>query len=250
MPHWKFFIYVTLVLEIGFVILSNLVMWAIYYFEVPFFERYKINREEPWPWYKDREAWDKLLKKSVALVSFNILVALPFVLVAHVAMHGWTLNYSMETRDLPDTKTLFFSIIFCCICEDFTFYFCHKFFHWKRIYPYIHKVHHEHISTIGLTAEATHPIEFIFGNCLPASIGPSLLGFNMHYYTFILWILIRLGETIDGHCGYEFSWSPYRLVPFSTSASYHEFHHSHNVGNYSSFFSLWDTVFGSNQVFY
>jgi len=62
--------------------------------------------------------------------------------------------------------------------------------------------------------------------------------------------LIRLGEAIDGHSGYEFSWSPYRLLPLSTSAAYHDFHHTHNVGNYSSFFSIWDTVFNSNKAFY
>ena len=72
----------------------------------------------------------------------------------------------------------------------------------------------------------------------------------MHFVTFLLWGLVRLGETLDGHCGYEFSWSPYRLIPFSTSASYHNFHHSHNVGNYSSFFSLWDTIFGQNKAYY
>lgn len=57
-------------------------------------------------------------------------------------------------------------------------------------------------------------------------------------------------ETQDGHCGYDFSWSPYRLIPFSTSAAYHDFHHSHNVGNYSSFFSFWDTLFGCNNDYY
>ena len=57
-------------------------------------------------------------------------------------------------------------------------------------------------------------------------------------------------ETIDGHCGYEFSWSPYRLLPFSGSSEYHNFHHSHNVGNYGSFFSYWDTFFGTNGDYF
>ena len=35
---------------------------------------------------------------------------------------------------------------------------------------------------------------------------------------------MRVMETVDGHCGYEFSWSPYRLLPFSGSSEYHNFH--------------------------
>lgn len=224
-------------------------MWVIYYLEIPFFERYKINRD-PWPWNKDPEEWMRVIKKTLLLVSFNVLVCLPLVIVSNVALHNWEVEYSFSMQDLPDTKTLIFSIIFCMICEDFTFHLSHRLLHTRRLYPYIHKIHHQHINTIGIAAEYAHPLEFIFGNALPASVGPLLLGSNMHFYTFLLWLLIRLGETIDGHSGYEFSWSPYRLVPFSTSASYHEFHHSHNVGNYSSFFSLWDTVFSSNTVFY
>jgi len=40
------------------------------------------------------------------------------------------------------------------------------------------------------------------------------------------------------------------LIPFATSSSYHNFHHSYNIGNYSSFFSMWDTLFGTNKTYY
>ena len=32
--------------------------------------------------------------------------------------------------------------------------------------------------------------------------------------------------------------------------SYHDYHHSTNVGNYSGFFSFWDTICGTNQHYY
>lgn len=72
----------------------------------------------------------------------------------------------------------------------------------------------------------------------------------MHLYTLGFWYIIRTFETIDGHCGYEFSWSPYRLLPFSGSSEYHHYHHSHNIGNYSSFFYYWDTLCGTNKEFF
>lgn len=39
-----------------------------------------------------------------------------------------------------------------------------------------------------------------------------------------MWHIIRILESLDGNCGYEFSWSPFRLLPFSGSASYHNYH--------------------------
>ena len=33
-------------------------------------------------------------------------------------------------------------------------------------------------------------------------------------------------------------------------ASYHNYHHSHNKGNYATFFCIWDTIFGTNQSYY
>lgn len=85
---------------------------------------------------------------------------------------------------------------------------------------------------------------------LPSAVGHTLLGSRMHYFTYLIWILVRVAESMDGHSGYEFPWSPFRLIPFSASSTYHDFHHSNNIGNYSSFFTFWDTVFGNNTAFY
>lgn len=65
-----------------------------------------------------------------------------------------------------------------------------------------------------------------------------------------MWLIIRLFETTDGHSGFDFSWSPFRLLPLSGSAKYHDFHHTHNIGNYESFFTIWDTVMGTNAAYY
>lgn len=159
-------------------------------------------------------------------------------------------QHSMSMEDLPDAKTLALTITLFMVVEDFLFYFTHRLLHWRLIYPYIHKMHHTHGTTVGIAAEYAHPIEFLFSNMLPTSAGPALLGGNVHLLTVLAWYVIRFGETLDGHCGYEFSWSPFRLIPFSGSAEYHDFHHSANVGNYGSFFSIWDSVFGTNKVFY
>ena len=82
---------------------------------------------------------------------------------------------------------------------------------------------------------------------IPFTAGPLLFG--CHYWTLWQWMMLRVGETVDGHSGYEFPWSPYRLLPMSGSSTGHEFHHSHNVGNFGSFFSYWDRLCGTDQAF-
>ena len=88
------------------------------------------------------------------------------------------------------------------------------------------------------------------GNAMPYFSGVLILGPKMHLVTQHIWQTYRILENVDAHSGYDFPWSPFRLVPFSAPASYHNFHHSHNQGNYSSFFALWDTVFGTNHAYY
>jgi sterol desaturase/sphingolipid hydroxylase (fatty acid hydroxylase superfamily) len=109
-----------------------------------------------------------------------------------------------------------------------------------------------------LAAEYSHPIEFAFVNQLPFLSGLLLLGSKTHMFTFIIYGIFRVVETHESHSGYEIpapisvlTGNVYRLIPFmGTSTKYHDFHHSRNVGNYSAFFTIWDTIFGLNYDFY
>jgi sterol desaturase/sphingolipid hydroxylase (fatty acid hydroxylase superfamily) len=230
---WKFVIISLVIWHAFWVLASNLFMWTIYHLELPFFERYKIN-SAPWPWYQNEVEWRDLLKKSILICTFNSLVSLPILLFLSVAMTNFEVQYAFSYESLPSHPLFIANIVFCMICEDFAFHFSHRFLHWKVIYPYIHKLHHTYNTTVGIAAEYSHPVEFIFGAAIPGALGGMILGKNMHFCTLLMWTVLRIFETLDGHCGYEFSWSPYRLMPFSTSATYHDFHHSHNFGNYSS----------------
>lgn len=76
------------------------------------------------------------------------------------------------------------------------------------------------------------------------------MGSKVHLATIFIWLTIRIFESIDGHCGYEFSWSPYRLLPFSGSSEYHNFHHSYVEGTFGSFFTLWDSICKTNSKYF
>jgi sterol desaturase/sphingolipid hydroxylase (fatty acid hydroxylase superfamily) len=161
--------------------------------------------------------------KSICLVSFNLLVTFPLSALGALYSQNWEVEFSFEIEKFPDSFTLLLSICFFMICEDFGCHFTHRILHWRVIYPYIHKIHHTYSNSIGLTAEYTHPLDYLFACTLPGALGALILGKDCHFFTTMVWGFVILGETIDNHSGYEFSWSPYRLIPFTTSARYHDF---------------------------
>lgn len=95
--------------------------------------------------------------------------------------------------------------------------------------------------------EYAHSFEYTFVNALGIFLGAILL--RSHVWTFWIWLVIRTLEGVDGHCGYDFWFSPFRYFPFRPGANVHDFHHSHNVGNYGSFFTFWDTLCGTDLCY-
>ena len=85
---------------------------------------------------------------------------------------------------------------------------------------------------------------------IPFVIPCKLLGPRLHMFTFIIWGVHRLLNTVYTHSGYEFPWFPTNLCLFWVNASYHDYHHSHNVGNFGSMFTLWDSLLGANKVYF
>ena len=63
---------------------------------------------------------------------------------------------------LPDAWTLAWQMIFCMWVQDFFNTLAHYIFHKPRFYKRIHKKHHQYNQTIGISAEYSHPIEFVF----------------------------------------------------------------------------------------
>lgn len=170
----------------------------------------------------------------------------PLVIILAGCLGDITFETSPEL--FPSYKTLIPQIIFFMIVEDTCFYWSHRLLHSSYLYSKIHKQHHEYINTIGIASEYSSPIDFVFTSVVTSGIGPLIL--NCHIFTLYMWTFLRVLETIDGHSGYDFSWSPFRLLPFSGGANYHNFHHSHNISNYGSFFTYWDTICKTNMQYW
>jgi sterol desaturase/sphingolipid hydroxylase (fatty acid hydroxylase superfamily) len=211
---------------VGGFFIANLVYCAIYSLNHPFFEQYKILKTERWPWIEDRQAWRNLMLKSLALVIFNGTVVFFTITYLLALITNFKLNHSLSVEDLPDKFTLAWQVGFLIYAEDVGFTCAHRLLHSPFFYRRIHKVHHTYTQAVGISATYAHPLEYAFGNMLPTGIPCLILGKRMHFFTFWVFILLRVTATTNGHSGYEFPWISWDMMPMRGTPSYHDYHHS------------------------
>lgn len=79
--------------------------------------------------------------------------------------------------------------------------------------------------------------------------GPLILGspgaIVCGYASFKLW------QSIDAHSSLLLPWplSPWNLLPGMDCSRSHDFHHSHNMGNYGGYFVFWDRLCGTDKPY-
>lgn len=218
----------------------------IYKLRLPFFEQFKDN-PNPWPWEYDPN-FSKQIWRGIKLVCFNNFVISPlgFIFAIKVGL----LDVRITAEELPSFWIYIAQVFYHMFWEDAMFYQTHKLLHHPKLYPYIHKIHHEFYDTICISSEFAHPVEFLLGNVLPVGLGSILLFGKGHLLSLLVFIAFRLFETVESHCGYDFPWAVTRAFPFSVTSTYHNYHHLKNIGNFGSFLIMWDSIFGTNTAYY
>jgi len=188
-----------------------------------------------------------LLKEAIEeAVKSQLLSAPTYVFVHRLLMHKGMI---VKSKTFASLRQLLLSLLYFIATTDTLFYWCHRTLHHKSIYGKIHKKHHRFKTNVGPAAVYAHPIENAT-NFIATVIGPltitQVTGMKLHVTTLWVWMVLRWMETIDAHSGFDFPFSPFRLFRV---AEHHDFHHSHNIGCYGSFFGFWDWVCGTDAAF-
>ncbi|RIB08497.1 C-4 methylsterol oxidase [Gigaspora rosea] len=134
------------------------------------------------------------------------------------------------------------------VFEDAFNYWFHRLLHYGPFYKNIHKQHHEFSAPFGLAAVYAHPLEIIILGI--GTIGGPILWVSithdLHFATVLIWITLRLFQSIDAHSGYDFPWSLRHFIPFWAGSEHHDYHHMAFVNCYSSSFRWWDYLMGTD----
>ena len=162
-----------------------------------------------------------------------------------VTMASWPLLRLSHVHDgpLPAWYVIVAQLLFFLLLDDFLFYWMHRGLHESKwLFRRVHAVHHRIMTPWAITGHYMHPLEYVLTGFLTI-VGPLIVG--AHVVTIYLWAVIRQWEAAEGHAGYDFPWSPLRLIPFSDGATHHDFHHAKVKGNYAGFFPWVDRAFGT-----
>ncbi|GFR70706.1 methylsterol monooxygenase 1 [Elysia marginata] len=195
---------------------------------VPFMRRFKIQSNRP-------ENFDGQWKCFKLLMFNHFVIQFPLICGTYVFTEMFGVPYSWE--EMPSWYNLALRVFGCAVIEDTWHYFLHQALHDKRIYKYIHKVHHHFQPHFPSTVLG---MGFFWGILLLAN----------HFIILWLWVTVRLFETIDVHSGYDIPYlNVFHLIPFYGGSKFHDFHHYNFNGNYSSTFTWWDKIFGTDAQY-
>ncbi len=89
--------------------------------------------------------------------------------------------------------------------------------------------------TYPLARTQAHPVEAIFGNTLATLLGPLLFGSYTHPHVMMLYIGLKLWQSIETHSGYALPlpYSPWSSLPGMDHGRHYQ-HHAINKGNFGT----------------
>lgn len=174
----------------------------------------------------------ELVRRATVEVLVGQVVFLP--VAAWVLFPAWRWMGGDPGAPAPSLYQVAWQLVACIFIQDTVFYWSHRALHTKWLFRTVHRKHHDFRHVRGLAAEYAHPVELVT-NLVSVMAGPILLA--VHPVTFVLWMAIRVWETVEAHSGYA----------FTALASRHAYHHLYAArGCLGSFFGIWDRLMGTD----
>jgi sterol desaturase/sphingolipid hydroxylase (fatty acid hydroxylase superfamily)/uncharacterized protein (DUF2147 family) len=153
-------------------------------------------------------------------------------------MAGITMIYDDASR--YGVPYMILSFILTLLFHDFYFYWTHRFMHHKKIFKYVHRVHHESTNPSPWAAYSFHPWEAL----IQAMVLPIMIFiFPLHPLVIFLFLTYMIVRNVIGHLGFEIfpkGFTKNKWLNWTTAVTHHNIHHERFNSNYGLYFSWWD----------
>ncbi len=228
------------ILSLRYLVFAGVLFLLFYVWKRREFFRFKIQQKFPENKHIVREMGYSFLSIAV----FAVVGTTLFIL----RKHGYTKMYL--DFDSRGTGYFLFSVAAFIFLHDTYFYWTHRFMHWKKIYPYVHKIHHLSTNPTPWAAFAFHPLEAL----IEVGIVP-IMAFliPLHPLAILSWVLYQTGMNVMGHLGFEMfpaGFASGKITKWHNTSVHHNMHHKNVTCNYGLYYNIWDRIMGTNHERY
>ncbi|MCM0604932.1 MAG: sterol desaturase family protein [Xanthomonadaceae bacterium] len=220
----------TFLVAVRYLLIAGVFYLLFYFLKIERLQKLKIEKANPKLKIIKREIYWSLGTSII----FGFLGAVVF----KAWQNGQTLIYFNESR--YGWVYLFCSIGVAMFIHDSYFYWMHRIVHHPKLFPLIHRVHHDSNPPTPWAAFSFHWSESI----LEALIFPVLVFVLPLHIGAVLFMLVFMTITsVINHLGYETypKWlRESKIGKYFISATHHQTHHSEFNSNYGLYFNYWD----------
>lgn len=139
------------------------------------------------------------------------------------------------------------SVLIAIFIHDTYFYWTHRLMHWKKIFPYVHHIHHRSHNPTPLAAFSFHPLEAL----VEVGVLPVIVcTIPIHRRAVAIFGLYMILMNVIGHLGYELYGAGFmqkKWLRWLNTSTHHNMHHHYGKHNYGLYFNIWDTLMKTNH---
>ena len=194
-----------------------------------------------------KRAWPKhQLRKEI---NWSMMTSLIFAFIGAGTAVAWQKGWLAVYEDTGRYGWVWFfaAIGVAMVLHETAYYWLHRWMHHPKIYPWVHKVHHDSRIPSPWTAFSFHPIEgFLEGLILPLILAVV----PMHLYAVVIYLTLMTLSSVVNHLDIEIypKWfARHPVGKWLIGATHHSHHHRYHVFNYGLYFTFWDKWLGTES---
>jgi len=175
-------------------------------------------------------------------IGWSVLTSLIFTAIGVGIILAFQRGHTKIYLNLTDYSLLWYpaSIALVLFIHETYYYWLHRWMHRPGVYRWVHKTHHDSITTSPWTAFSFHPVE----STLQAIVIPALtFVLPLHYSAVGLLLLIMTLSSAVNHLNTEIyprDFDRHWLGRWLIGATHHGLHHAQFRFNYGLYFTFWD----------
>lgn len=236
---------ITLLLLTAAVFLRYLLMAGVFYYLVNIrFKNQMQSRKISF-----RPGRDGQLRNEIR---YSFIASALFAIMGTLVLYSWQTGGTELYLDFAQHhwSWLIVSVVIVLIIHETYYYWLHRWMHRPGVYKWVHRTHHDSLTTSAWTSFSFHPVESLL-QALPIFL---LIYFiPIHPVSLIVVFLIMSVTSVINHLNHELypsGTNNHWLGKWWIGATHHSLHHTQFNYNYGLYFTFWDHWMGTESPDY